>query len=196
MPRLKPKHCPPPKTQQSATPEATVLISSSSERESATRSSLAIPGTNEYANYSDYANASSPEGTFENSPAVHCRVKGKSNQAPKRRLKEFLRPSLRDSCVIQSVPGVETPGYSQRFLRNQIATPERSKTKILSLLSNALVSVQSRKYNYEPNSMTQASNDFVHEGITPSRINSSPVKVFPSPSMAARPGAGFNSVTL
>ena len=63
----------------------------------------------------------SPEGTFENSPAVYCRDSVNGDQVPKGRLKNgpCIRPSLRDSRAGPWVPGVKTPGYSQWFLRNQ-----------------------------------------------------------------------------
>jgi hypothetical protein len=65
---------------------------------------------------------SRPAGTDENSPAFQRRENGVENQVPEGRLTvpndAAVHPSRRGVSFFAAQPGVETPGYFQKFLRN------------------------------------------------------------------------------
>ena len=60
------------------------------------------------------------EGTIENSPAFQCRVSVEMVSSPAGTGETPFQSSLRDSYAVALNPGVETPGYFQSSLRDEV----------------------------------------------------------------------------
>ena len=75
-----------------------------------------------------------PQGQFESSPAFQRREPGIRGSSPGGTAE--VQPSLRDSTLLPTAPGIEMPGYFQMILRNSPIV-DAPNTELLPVQTNA-----------------------------------------------------------